>query len=651
MKYFFIAWLFCTAVVQLTAQTLPSRPNGNILRQPEGIYQPVQQKFAANTINGSISLYDNIYNEMVQANGGQKPEGSVIKVELYNYLYTKDKTNTFNTKMYLTNKEDVQVSYTKAANAITFTCTNVPTGKYAVVVSFFAAAPQYKAVIITDKCEQDNRFLNASTVRCNAKLRIPGIISFGVNTVNTSTAGQVNFTTSFISNDGSMNVSLIGDIGDFISDAVDLVGDALADAAGVVVNAAGAIIMTVGTTVITFVQSGELPKFRIIGQGEYDWANGPFFNGTLPSKNSIILSNLMSIKRRQYTIPTGTGHILVNLGYAFSNPMRFTNEAYTFPGRLFIHELTHAWQIEHNALLKAFAEGVSNQWEYTVMGNKDIYKPNEQADWNGNNFEQQAAIADICYYNIFQSAPKRCTWAEAMIAQHVRNNTPFPFTANSVKETALQESGSKTVYGKIEWSKFNLSYPENVNPSDVFEITVLAPAKKIDVINNCDGNNIRSDYGPLHQLKPAIAIDQPQSGISQTNSSISVEKYCTFRIDHLPEGIPVYISVKSIADWQPGLNTLNQKPANGKFSFNTWIEKEGPVLVTSYDGTTFSIKGAYGPVAPDKAITNGIKIKPMQSDAAIGQAGIEQQGVIKQINRKPINSLPARQRLSAQQKF
>ena len=80
------------------------------------------------------------------------------------------------------------------------------------------------------------------------------------------------------------------------------------------------------------------------------------FGRTLPV-DRIVLTNLLGIGRRPFTIPSIGSAILVNLGAGFENPEGYRgfgdadNPAQQAAGQLFIHELAHAWQIDTETFL------------------------------------------------------------------------------------------------------------------------------------------------------------------------------------------------------------------------------------------------------------------------------------------------------------
>ena len=127
------------------------------------------------------------------------------------------------------------------------------------------------------------------------------------------------------------------------------------------------------------------------------------FHGTLPPFEDIILTNLTGIGGTAFVCPNGRGQILVNIGRvnnqgdsAYDDPRSFADEEggpYPSAGKLLIHELVHAWQIEHTNFVPGLVcEGIGNQ----LTGQP--YEPGAAArPWGDYNLEQQATIVDEWY--------------------------------------------------------------------------------------------------------------------------------------------------------------------------------------------------------------------------------------------------------------
>jgi hypothetical protein len=132
---------------------------------------------------------------------------------------------------------------------------------------------------------------------------------------------------------------------------------------------------------------------------EVEFANR-VFQGTLPV-NRIVLTNMLGIGRRPFTIPSVGDTILVNLGEGFDDPIHYTGKGdpakprRQAAGQLFIHELVHAWQIDVTSFLPGLmCDGVLNQ-STTLSGDMSVYKYGAaDRDFRRFNLEQQASIVD-----------------------------------------------------------------------------------------------------------------------------------------------------------------------------------------------------------------------------------------------------------------
>ncbi|WP_244070733.1 LGFP repeat-containing protein [Bradyrhizobium sp. Ce-3] len=173
---------------------------------------------------------------------------------------------------------------------------------------------------------------------------------------------------------------------------------------GVVVAGASVLFLgPLGFTVgmLAGVVSAIAIKHRTINDDEYRFANR-IFKGTLPPQNQIILTNVASTDAdidggRKFTVPNIDGTILVNLGDAcFANPMGWAGRKnYTRPGQVFIHELTHAWQIYHRASVGLLCDYVTKRRASVGADAYSYGTPDTPFGKFG--LEQQAHIVDDWY--------------------------------------------------------------------------------------------------------------------------------------------------------------------------------------------------------------------------------------------------------------
>ena len=167
--------------------------------------------------------------------------------------------------------------------------------------------------------------------------------------------------------------------------------------AGVAVFASGgALVLALPVGVAVGAVTNALIKQRQINAQEMALA-ARIFGGSLPPANKIWLTNLAGIGDRAFTMPgVGNGDIYLNLGDAFNNPLG-TARSYPKQGQLLIHELTHAWQIQHNTFLPGLVcSSVVNQARNEFGGSAYAYGASGPA-WSNFNLEQQASIVDDYY--------------------------------------------------------------------------------------------------------------------------------------------------------------------------------------------------------------------------------------------------------------
>ena len=118
------------------------------------------------------------------------------------------------------------------------------------------------------------------------------------------------------------------------------------------------------------------------------------FKGELNYSN-VMFTNLSLFSGRSVTAPGVDGKAYCNFGASYAADMsKKTNGAYPVPGELMIHELTHAWQIQHNSFIPGFVcSGMVNQANYKFGDNIYRYGP-PGAPWSSLNLEQQASIVN-----------------------------------------------------------------------------------------------------------------------------------------------------------------------------------------------------------------------------------------------------------------
>jgi len=137
---------------------------------------------------------------------------------------------------------------------------------------------------------------------------------------------------------------------------------------------------------------------------EVEFANR-VFKGTLPV-DRIVLTNMLGIGGRPFTIPSVGDTILLNLGEGFDDPIHYTGKGdpakprKQAPGQLFIHELVHAWQIDATFFLPGLMCGAILNQSTTLGGDMNVYRYGSPGrDFGRFNLEQQASIVDDWFGN------------------------------------------------------------------------------------------------------------------------------------------------------------------------------------------------------------------------------------------------------------
>jgi hypothetical protein len=178
---------------------------------------------------------------------------------------------------------------------------------------------------------------------------------------------------------------VLGDLG--------IVGGFTIMAGAVVFAFGGAIVLALPVGIAVGMVTNALIKQRQIYVSEYALANR-VFNKMLPPADKIWLTNLSGIGDRAFTMPGfDNGNIYLNIGDAYDNPMGPAKH-YPMNGQLLIHELTHAWQIQHNTFLPGIVcQSVVNQGRNEFGGSVYKYGP-PGPPWSKFNLEQQASIVD-----------------------------------------------------------------------------------------------------------------------------------------------------------------------------------------------------------------------------------------------------------------
>jgi hypothetical protein len=194
-------------------------------------------------------------------------------------------------------------------------------------------------------------------------------------------------------------------------------------AAGVVyIFGPSAIVAAVVAGVAVGAVVDAMVQLRRLTGPEMDFARQVFGNSL--DFDQIRLTNLSGLGGRCFTAPT-LGHVsLVNLGNALESPTTAVFPSYPKPGQLFIHELTHAWQIQHASLEDGFVPGVMCHGIVNQTLVSDPYKYGPPGPpWSSFGLEAQAAIVDDWFGG---------TFATGLEPSMSRDSRYFPYIANNI---------------------------------------------------------------------------------------------------------------------------------------------------------------------------------------------------------------------------
>jgi hypothetical protein len=165
---------------------------------------------------------------------------------------------------------------------------------------------------------------------------------------------------------------------------------------------------------------------RELSQGEYDFAD-EVFRGTLPPRDKIRLTDTIGAGDNAFTFPRYDGKITLNMGpTAFADPRAYKGQkrnpdgSQGSYGRTFIHEMTHACQIEHGTDLDYLARGLAAKG-CDALGDAYLYGP-AGPDWlDAYGLEQQAQIVGDWFSAIHKD--DNTTQNQTSIPQDV--NSPY----------------------------------------------------------------------------------------------------------------------------------------------------------------------------------------------------------------------------------
>jgi hypothetical protein len=171
------------------------------------------------------------------------------------------------------------------------------------------------------------------------------------------------------------------------------------------------------------IAAGAQLKTRRLRESEIAEAANVFGN-TLPI-DRILLTNLAR-GDRAFCVPHIDGSILIGMRGGDGVTDRFDNPLKHLEWRAtLIHELTHAWQIQHmTTLVELFWEAAANEFR-----SDDPYAIPSSFDgrpWSKFGIEQQAKIVEMWYWTATQISP-------TLDSPLARNYWSFPYIQNNIR--------------------------------------------------------------------------------------------------------------------------------------------------------------------------------------------------------------------------
>jgi hypothetical protein len=158
-------------------------------------------------------------------------------------------------------------------------------------------------------------------------------------------------------------------------------------------------------------------KLRELSDDEKGFAD-QVFRGSIDF-DRVRLTNLVGLESRKFVAPALDGTNLVNLGEFEAAPLTMSDPKYPVPGELFIHELTHAWQLQH----ARFEDGYVPGWICNGIVDSD-YQPGPPGPaWSSFGIEAQATIVDRWFAGRHPGSPGPMD----------RNDSYFGYIAGNVR--------------------------------------------------------------------------------------------------------------------------------------------------------------------------------------------------------------------------
>jgi len=400
------------------------------------------------TINGSITMSE----ETLQALSNQHGPNlfrTGMGFEVWNVVYRDVLSNEGVpiTRVYLNQKVPgvvitPTIGLAQGSKNITFTVAGIPPqGDFILLYYFNTYPPQFKVFKAGSRLN-DGSNRKGLRYATNAPLKIGRGKKYGAISILPARLNP-SYTMAIQASTTDTDAWGLGDIFDFFEDLAQTVWEGGKTLAGVFVDATGTIIVQAyGIGQALFTDDGVIiPRYREITAAEYNWANTKIFNGNLPPKDKIIITNLLGFQKRAFVWPTGHGKILMNLGkQGYDNPQNLRLDKGYIQGQVFAHELTHVWQIYHTADISFTLNGLKTQ-VCDLLGN-NAYQVDCGKSWGQYNIEQQATLCEKCFRAREGGTENTCQ--ETYVEANIRKGVNFPNPRSAACQNLINQIAAKT---------------------------------------------------------------------------------------------------------------------------------------------------------------------------------------------------------------
>ncbi len=419
------------------------------------------EKKNPNAVDGMITVKKDFYTALET----EYPNNTILEngvvIELWRVIYQDQPLQAGAPQevvVFLAEKQsDIVVNKTNQSEGdqmkIFYKIANIPEqGDYVVLVYFNKIPVNFNRINISGHGDDGSGRTNLS-FKSDAKIHIGTDKFWGMYSVpkfdtNFPLISNINFQTKASSGIAAQGLfDFFDDIVDWFKDAAKLIFEGGKELAGIIVSAAGEIYQQYLGIAITLIKEGRLPKYRVMSETEYNWANKMVFNGTLPPRLTLIITNLRFFKKVPIVLP-GAALTYMHMGGLYDNPISVDPST-------FIHELTHVWQLHQYGHYKYWNEGIKNQ--LLTGGDERAYKYDCGQNWNTYNFEQQGNIVANFYNwrirNNFSYCLNSCE--ESHVIETVRSGKRYNFNelVNNSSQTLQLFQGKYTSTSNLRISK------------------------------------------------------------------------------------------------------------------------------------------------------------------------------------------------------